>query len=232
MEYQFNHYINHSSIGKKLKIAARVIMPIGILLGIILAIVMFSKAGDSKEEWLVGDTVSGFFTWIGFGFLIGLPTLSVVHGLLLYGVGEVLERLTEQGKAQEPKIEQEKAAVLRNQYGVYCSKCGNYVKSGDYSCSRCESQLIYPDNSEYASIANRDLENTDQTEGEEWIEKDHAPYSDTAAPQIEPEKPIRDRNVYRSIVDHRYIEESRCPYCDKILKDDSRFCPSCGKKIV
>ena len=60
---------------------------------------MFSKAGEGKKEYLIGDTVSGFFTWMGFGFLIGLPALTTIQAMILFGVGEVLDQLQRHRKS-------------------------------------------------------------------------------------------------------------------------------------
>lgn len=206
--------------GQKLKTVAKILLILGLLSGIILGIVMFSKAGESKETYFIGDTASGLFTWLGFGFLLGLPALSIVHYFLLNGLGNAIELLSSarlENCMDKPSVQEEKAAVLRNQYGFYCSKCGNYVAEGDYECMRCKCKLVYPGDEDYMEISSSDLEKNDEKPEREYEESISS----------ESRRLDSDANRYGS----RFAQRITCPSCHTELKHDARFCSTCGRKM-
>ena len=71
-------------IGKKIKSLAQILCWVGVIAYIILAIVMFVKAGDS---WRTEDLFKG----LGWFFLIVGPIISVIEGMLIYGFGELID---------------------------------------------------------------------------------------------------------------------------------------------
>ncbi len=70
--------------GEKIKTVAKILCWVGVITSIILAIVMFAKAGAS---WRTEDLFKG----LGWLFLIVGPIISVINGLLMYGFGELIE---------------------------------------------------------------------------------------------------------------------------------------------
>ncbi len=73
-------------IDKNIKDFAQVLCWVGVIASIILAIVMFAKAGDSYYT-------EGLFTSLGFIFLIVGPIISIINGMLVYGFGELIEKV-------------------------------------------------------------------------------------------------------------------------------------------
>lgn len=72
-------------IDKNIKGLAQILSWLGVIGNIILAIVMFVKAGDSYYA-------EGLFTSLGFVFLIVGPIISIINGMLVYGFGELIEK--------------------------------------------------------------------------------------------------------------------------------------------
>lgn len=73
------------NIGKNIKELAQILSWLGVIESIILAIVMFVKAGDSYYA-------EGLFASLGFVFLIVGPIISIINGMLVYGFGELIEK--------------------------------------------------------------------------------------------------------------------------------------------
>lgn len=214
MSNYYSNYINvinrkFSDFSKKIKVVAKIILIVGVLAGIILGIVMFSKSGTSKDTFLIGNASSEFFNWLGFGFLLGLPSLSLVLFFLLYGLGEVLETLKKNGEGSSavhtvPEKRISKAKVAANEYGLYCSYCNNYINNGDHECSRCHSVLVYDDHPQSR------------------IEEDNNPLKTAASSE----------NIYTHYSKSNSGNTERyCPKCGATLKSDSVFCFKCGTKV-
>ena len=72
-------------IDKNIKGLSQILSWLGVIGNIILAIVMFVKAGDSYYA-------EGLFMSLGFVFLIVGPIISIINGMLLYGFGELIEK--------------------------------------------------------------------------------------------------------------------------------------------
>ena len=72
-------------IDKNIKGLSQILSWLGVIGSIILAIVMFVKAGDSYYA-------EGLFTSLGFVFLIVGPIISIINGMLVYGFGELIEK--------------------------------------------------------------------------------------------------------------------------------------------
>lgn len=72
-------------IDKNIKDLSQILSWLGVIESIILAIVMFVKAGDSYYA-------EGLFTSLGFVFLIVGPIISIINGMLVYGFGELIEK--------------------------------------------------------------------------------------------------------------------------------------------
>lgn len=72
-------------IDKNIKGLSQILSWLGVIGNIILAIVMFVKAGDSYYA-------EGLFTSLGFVFLIVGPIISIINGMLVYGFGELIEK--------------------------------------------------------------------------------------------------------------------------------------------
>lgn len=254
-ELQKNFKLNMNGSGNKLKTAAKIFLTLGILTGVILGIVMFSKAGESKDSFLVGDTASGFFTWLGFGFLLGLPALSIVHYFLLNGLGEAIELIQQQNSIissqvihsqnKEPDIHESKALVLSNEYGMYCGYCNNYVNAGDYHCSRCHSVLVF--DTEHTERKEEPQFKQSQPEANYHHQVSTQQYMGNLHPLNRNEsqnhstgnQPLNKKDDISDLIeriDQYYQSEptsnnSRfCQCCGSKLKSDSSFCPICGAK--
>ena len=72
-------------IDKNIKDLSQILSWLGVIESIILAIVMFVKAGDSYYA-------EGLFMSLGFVFLIVGPIISIINGMLMYGFGELIEK--------------------------------------------------------------------------------------------------------------------------------------------
>lgn len=72
-------------IDKNIKGLSQILSWLGVIGSIILAIVMFVKAGDSYYA-------EGLFTSLSFVFLIVGPIISIINGMLVYGFGELIEK--------------------------------------------------------------------------------------------------------------------------------------------
>ena len=72
-------------IDKNIKGLSQILSWLGVIGNIILAIVMFVKAGDSYYA-------EGLFMSLGFVFLIVGPIISIINGMLVYGFGELIEK--------------------------------------------------------------------------------------------------------------------------------------------
>ncbi len=78
-------------IGAKIKIVSKVFCWIFIILSVIAAFVMFSKAGESYRT-------EDFYIGMGWVFLIVFPLSSWLTSLFVYGFGELIEKTTEIAK--------------------------------------------------------------------------------------------------------------------------------------
>lgn len=75
-------------IDKNIKGLSQILSWLGVIGSIILAIIMFAKAGDSYYA-------EGLFTSLGFVFLIVGPIISIINGMLIYGFGELIDNNVE-----------------------------------------------------------------------------------------------------------------------------------------
>lgn len=75
-------------IGAKIKIVSKVFCWVSIIVSVIAAFVMFSKAGESYST-------EDFYIGMGCVFLIVFPLSSWLTSLFVYGFGELIEKTAE-----------------------------------------------------------------------------------------------------------------------------------------
>ena len=250
-----------SKTARILKIVAKIVIITGCTLGIILGIVMFSKASDSSNNFLTGDVESEIYSWLGAIFLFGLSSLSIVHFFILTGVAKTVdllerEKFTDQSMADVTENREKKAYVLFNEYGMYCSNCKNYIEFGEYKCRRCKSVLIYGQNNKDDNPDDYDLtynlDKQDKRFAETYENKGHQGSVSGIRPSFDlDDKPVvQQKEDKKEVIKERipepeksrytqyvnkddgiYVKLRFCHSCGYELREESRFCPSCGIKV-
>ncbi len=140
------------NIGNKIKILAKVLCWIGIVLCVIVAMVMFVLS--SQTDSLQMDSVKSKFLWCGFAFLILGPLFSWIGSFVLYGFGELInnsaiiaqqsnrsnqiynKKMEEQHKKEkEQRKENIRGQILDDNVSEDC-----YI---DIQCPHCDADLSY-----------------------------------------------------------------------------------------
>lgn len=134
-------------IGGKLKSLAKFILVAGILASVILGIVMFANAGNASENYILGDSLSGFYTTLGFIILIGGTIMSIICSFVLYAFGALAEKYLNEKeqrinnfKTQNMHIAQEptyrNSSPISTNYWT-CPKCGMLISNSTNVCGNC-----------------------------------------------------------------------------------------------
>ena len=109
------------NIGKKIKILAKVLCWIGIVMGAIAGVTMFILAGVESSRrngyYYYSSSNVGLYVGLGFTFLIVYPLLSWISTWLLYSWGETVENVQKikesicTGEEQAPAVKEKKKAT-------------------------------------------------------------------------------------------------------------------------
>lgn len=139
-------------IGGKLKSLAKFILVTGILASVILGIVMFVNAGNASESYILGDSLTGFYTTLGFIILIGGVIMSIICSFVLYAFGAIAEKYLNE---KEQRINNFKTQNMHNtQEQVYrdsspistnywtCPKCGMLISNSMNVCGNCGASKV------------------------------------------------------------------------------------------
>ncbi len=88
-----------NEIAKKIKLISQIVCWGGVGVDIIIALIMFSKSNDAYIE--------GPYKILGYLFLFFVPIFPFVWGFILYGLGELIEKVSGGKKETKKTTEQQ-----------------------------------------------------------------------------------------------------------------------------
>ena len=135
--------------GKKIKLAAKILVWLGIAVSLIYAIALWSEAGRYSGDWYGGDIGSGDLVGVGFKVLFAGSLGSWLGSLVLYAFGQLVENsdtivrsLT--GSAPQPANGKNKEVSLwvgEDGNSWTCSHCGTKQHFARNECVSCGSRF-------------------------------------------------------------------------------------------